>query len=137
MDNEVKETQESILKSHHGLLKLHTYHAGPPPAGAEHPDLLPSKTLDICTETNTSVCPPTDRPNDPDPVCVKLAKTAGGADPKCDEDNVCSFMIKVQNIDKLVYVSHGQKSKNAMPNSTTYKTCANKLIIYSLYAPSK
>ncbi|KAL1453577.1 hypothetical protein WDU94_009908 [Cyamophila willieti] len=109
----------------------------PPPPPAEHPELLPPKTLDICTENNTKVCPPTDKPNVTDPVCVKFGQIAGGNDTRCDEDNACSFMLKVNNVDKLVYVSLGAKSQSAVPDSTTYKTCANKLVIYSMYPPSK
>uniref|UniRef100_A0A8D8LHY7 Uncharacterized protein n=1 Tax=Cacopsylla melanoneura TaxID=428564 RepID=A0A8D8LHY7_9HEMI len=101
---------------------------------AEQPDLLPAKALDVCKENNTKVCPKGSP--DKEPVCEGYAKTAGGADPQCDADNGCSFMLKVKNVDKLVYVSFKDKISVAANDSTTYKKCANGLIIYSLYAPS-
>ncbi|XP_008469286.1 uncharacterized protein LOC103506672 [Diaphorina citri] len=107
-----------------------TFHSAP--AEVEQPALLDPKALNICNKTEVKVCANSTQPVDA--VCKSYADTVSGTDPKCDQANVCSFLTKVNNTEKLVYVSHLTKTPDCEPNSVTYKKCANGLIIYSLYA---
>lgn len=105
----------------------------------EYPELLTTKTITgICDLKITSFCPAADN-SDADGNCLKMANAAErlnttNIDAQCDDTNACSFQAKINGTaDGLVYVSYKTKISDADPNSKTYKTCSNQVIIYSLY----
>uniref|UniRef100_A0A8D8WNT6 Uncharacterized protein n=1 Tax=Cacopsylla melanoneura TaxID=428564 RepID=A0A8D8WNT6_9HEMI len=100
-------------------------------AEQEHPELLPSKVLDLCTQTKTAVCPRGQ--TETEPLCQEYAKVAEGTEPLCDGINSCSFKVKLTNgMEKFVYVSLNSNTSQA----TIYKKCSNKLVLYSMYNPN-
>uniref|UniRef100_A0A8D9A7K8 Secreted protein n=1 Tax=Cacopsylla melanoneura TaxID=428564 RepID=A0A8D9A7K8_9HEMI len=104
-------------------------------SATEHPEMVPSMALDgVCKQTNTAVCPKGFR--DSEPVCESYAKAAGGKSSRCTAENGCSFMIKVNGVNNVVYVSHGKKITEDNQPSVTYKTCPNNgMILYTVGFP--
>uniref|UniRef100_A0A8D8VGH5 Uncharacterized protein n=1 Tax=Cacopsylla melanoneura TaxID=428564 RepID=A0A8D8VGH5_9HEMI len=118
------------------LLQFHVVHTIPttpgagPTNGAEHEDLLPTKALEICRSIRTTLCVAGNP--DSSQLCELLAKTAGGADFKCETENACTFNLAINGTNKRLYVSHSMKISAAGPTSVTYKTCKNHLLLYTM-----